>query len=186
MADTATLVRHGATEWSTSGRHTSATDLALLPEGEQGARDVAARLAGTRFSEVLTSPLRRARDTAELAGFADAEVCADLVEWGYGDFEGRTTAAIREETPGWTLWTHGAPGGESAEDVAARCDRVVARIRAARGPVLVFAHGHVLRVLAARWLGLAPAEGRLFRLDTSTVSVLGHERETPVLLRWNA
>lgn len=186
MADTATLVRHGATAWSISGQHTSSTDLPLLPEGEQGGREVAARLAGTHFAEVLTSPLRRARHTAELAGFADAEVCGDLVEWGYGDYEGRTTAAIREEVPGWTLWTHGAPGGESAADVAARCDRVVARIRAASGPVLVFAHGHVLRVLTARWLGLGPAEGRLFRLDTSTVSVVGVERETPVLLRWNA
>lgn len=186
MADTATLVRHGATEWSVSGQHTSTTDLPLLPEGERGGRDVAARLTGTDFALVLTSPLRRARHTAELAGFPDAEVCEDLIEWRYGDYEGRTTASIREETPGWTLWTHGAPGGESAEEVAARCDRVVARIHAAPGPVLVFAHGHVLRVLTARWLGLGPAEGRLFRLDTSTVSVLGHERETPVLLRWNA
>lgn len=185
MADSAILVRHGATEWSVSGQHTSATDLPLLPAGEQGGRDVAARLGAADFAEVLTSPLRRARHTAELAGFPDAEVCDDLFEWRYGDYEGRTTASIREQVPGWTLWTHGAPGGETAEQVAERCDRVVARIRAASGPVLVFAHGHVLRVLTARWLGLGPAEGRLFRLDTSTVSELGHERETPVLLRWN-
>lgn len=185
MADTVTLVRHGATEWSVSGQHTSTTDLPLLPEGEQGARDIAERLATTTFAEVLTSPLVRARRTAEIAGFPDAEVCPDLVEWGYGDYEGRTTLAIREDVPGWTLWTHGAPGGETADQVAARCDRVVARIREASGPVLVFAHGHVLRVLTARWLGLEASEGRLFRLDTSTVSVLGHERESPVLLRWN-
>ena len=186
MADTVTLVRHGATEWSVSGQHTSTTDLPLLPEGEQGALDVAARLERTSFAEVLTSPLKRARRTAELAGHPDAEICDDLVEWRYGDYEGRRTVEIREEVPGWTLWTHGAPGGETADEVAARCDRVVERIRAASGPVLVFAHGHVLRVLTARWLGLPPSEGRLFRLDTSTVSVLGHERETPVLLRWNS
>lgn len=186
MAESATIVRHGATEWSVSGQHTSATDLPLLPAGEQGAREVAARLAGQSFAEVLTSPLRRARHTAELVGHPGAEVCDDLVEWGYGDYEGRTTAEIRESIPGWTLWTHGAPGGETAEEVAARCDRVIARVRASSGPVLLFAHGHVLRVLTARWLGLAPTEGRLFRLDTSTVSVLGHERETPALLRWNA
>lgn len=186
MADSVTLVRHGATEWSVSGQHTSTTDLPLLPEGEAAARAVAQRLAGSTFAEVLTSPLRRARHTAELAGYPDAEVCPDLVEWAYGDYEGRTTAEIREHDPGWTVWSHPSPGGESAAQVAARCDRVVERVRAASGPVLVFAHGHVLRVLTARWLGLAPTEGRLFRLDTSTVSVLGHERETPVLLRWNA
>lgn len=186
MADSVTLVRHGATEWSVSGQHTSTTDLPLLPEGEAAARTVAERLAGTTFAEVLTSPLRRARHTAELAGYPDAEVCPDLVEWAYGDYEGRTTPQIREQDPGWTVWTHPSPGGESAAEVAARCDRVVERVRAASGPVLVFAHGHVLRVLTARWLGLAPTEGRLFRLDTATVSVLGHERDTPALLRWNA
>lgn len=186
MAESATIVRHGATEWSVSGQHTSTTDLPLLPAGEQGARDVATRLAGESFAEVLTSPLRRARHTAELVGYPAAEPCDDLIEWRYGDYEGRTTAEIRESIPGWTLWTHGAPGGERAEEVAARCDRVIERIRQAPAPVLLFAHGHVLRVLTARWLGLEPNEGRLFRLDTSTVSVLGHERETPALLRWNA
>ncbi|GAA1501704.1 histidine phosphatase family protein [Nocardioides humi] len=185
MADSALLARHGATEWSVSGRHTSRTDLPLLPEGEEVARGLAARLADRDFAEVLTSPLLRARRTAELAGFADAEVCDDLREWGYGDYEGRTTAEIRQDVPGWTIWTHPCPGGEPAEEVAARCDRVVARIREVDGPVLVFAHGHLLRALAARWLGLPVGEGRLFRLDTATLSELGHERETPVLLRWN-
>ncbi len=186
MADSAFLVRHGATEWSMSGRHTSATDLPLLPEGEEVARGLGARLAGQTFAEVLTSPLQRARRTAELAGYAGAEPTADLREWGYGDYEGRTTAEIRAEVPDWTVWTHPCPGGESGADVAARCDRVVTRILAAPGPVLVFAHGHLLRALAARWLGLPVADGRLFRLDTATVSEVGHERETPVLLRWNA
>lgn len=188
MADSAFLVRHGATEWSVSGRHTSTTDLPLLPEGEDVARGLPARLAGPSYSLVLSSPLKRARRTAELAGFADAELDDDLLEWGYGDYEGRTTPEIRAEVPGWTVWTHPCPGGESADEVAARCDRVVARIRAAQaaGPVLLFAHGHVLRALAARWLGRPVADGRLYRLDTATVSTLGHERETPVLVRWNA
>lgn len=186
MTASAYLVRHGATEWSNSGKHTSSTDLPLLPEGEEGARLLAARLASTSFAEVLTSPMERARRTAAIAGFGDAEVCPDLVEWGYGDYEGRTTPEIREEVPGWTVWTHGCPGGESADDVTARCDRVIERIRAASGPVLLFAHGQSLRALAARWIGLTAGEGRLFRLDTATVSELGHERETPVLLRWNA
>ena len=185
MADSAFLARHGATEWSVAGRHTSRTDLPLTPAGEEVARGLADRLAGNAFAEVLTSPLRRARRTAELAGFPDAELCDDLVEWGYGDYEGRTTAEIREVVPDWTVWTHPSPGGEPADAVAARCDRVVVRIKDAPGPVLVFAHGHVLRALAARWLGLPVADGRLFRLDTATLSQLGHERETPVLLRWN-
>ncbi|HWI44258.1 MAG TPA: histidine phosphatase family protein [Nocardioides sp.] len=180
------LARHGATEWSVAGRHTSTTDLPLLPEGEEAARALAGRLAGTSFAEVLTSPLQRARRTAQLAGFPDAEVCEDLVEWRYGDAEGRTTTQLREHVPDWTVWTHGCPGGETADEVGARCDRVAERVRAASGPVLLFAHGHVLRVLTARWLGLPPTDGRLFRLDTATLSELGYERETPVLLRWNA
>ncbi|WP_182377316.1 histidine phosphatase family protein [Nocardioides sp. WS12] len=186
MADSAYLVRHGATEWSVSGKHTSSTDLPLLPEGEEGARLLAPRLASIEFAEVLTSPMQRARRTAEIAGFGGAEVCPDLVEWGYGDYEGRTTPDIRAEVPGWSVWTHGCPGGESGADVTVRCDRVVERILAASGPVLLFAHGHLLRALAARWIGLTASDGRLFRLDTATVSELGHERETPVLLRWNA
>jgi len=187
VADTQVwLVRHGPTEWSRSGRHTSVTDLPLLPDGEEEAAGLALRLDAERFGLVLTSPRLRARRTAELAGHRDAEVTDDLAEWAYGDYEGLTTPEIRERVPGWTVWTHPSPGGESATEVGARLDRVVERARAAGGKTLVFAHGHSLRVLAARWLGLPPQEGRLFRLDTATVSVLGYERETPVLLRWNS
>lgn len=186
MAATVTLLRHGATEWSISGRHTSTTDLPLLPEGELSARQVADRLGDATFARVFASPLQRARRTAELAGFSDAEVRVDLVEWDYGDFEGRTTASIREDVPGWTVWTHPSPGGETAAEVAARCDRVLAEVAAVDGPVLLVAHGHLLRVLAARWLGLPPEAGRLFRLDTATLSVLGYERETRVLANWNS
>ncbi|WP_309647727.1 histidine phosphatase family protein [Nocardioides sp.] len=184
------LVRHGPTEWSENGRHTSVTDLPLLPHGEELARELAPRLTGassaTPFAQVLTSPRRRARRTAALAGFAHAEVDDDLVEWAYGDYEGITTPQIRESVPGWTVWTGGCPGGESPDEVGARLDRVVGRARRASGATLVFAHGHSLRVLTARWLGLPVQDGRLFRLDTATVSVLGYERESPVVLRWNS
>ena len=180
------LVRHGATEWSTAGRHTSITDLPLLPDGEETAVALGARLSSTDFRLVLTSPRRRARHTAELAGYAAAEVTDDLAEWAYGDYEGLTTPEIRESVPGWTVWSHPSPGGETAAEVAARLDRVVERARAGGGRTLAFAHGHSLRVLAARWLGLPPEDGRLLRLDTATVSVLGFERESPVVLRWNA
>ena len=180
------LVRHGPTEWSENGRHTSVTDLPLLPHGEELARDLAGRLGEQDFVQVLTSPRQRARRTAELAGFAGAVVDEDLVEWAYGDYEGVTTPEIRETVPGWTVWTDPCPGGETAEQVGARLDRVVARAEAAAGRTLVFAHGHSLRVLTARWLGLPVVDGRLFRLDTATVSVLGHERESPVILRWNS
>ncbi|HTW15711.1 MAG TPA: histidine phosphatase family protein [Nocardioides sp.] len=186
MGDELWLVRHGQTEWSRDGRHTSVTDLPLLPEGEEVARGLPARLAGTDFVQVLTSPRQRARRTAELAGYADAEVDEDLVEWAYGDYEGITTAEIRERVPDWTIWSGPVPGGESAAQVGERLDRVVARARAADGATLVFAHGHSLRALAARWLGLPVSEGRLLRLDTATVSVLGEERGQPVVLRWNS
>ncbi len=180
------LVRHGPTEWSEAGRHTSTTDLPLLPAGEDAARALAPRLAEVGFARVVSSPRLRARRTAALAGFASVELDEDLVEWDYGDYEGRTTPSIRETVPGWSVWTHPTPGGESAASVAARMDRVVARARAVDGPTLVFGHAHGLRALAARWLDLDVAEGRHLRLDTATVSRLGWERESPVILRWNA
>ena len=183
------IIRHGPTEWSRNGRHTSVTDLPLLPESEDDARGLAPRLADLEPALVLTSPRLRARRTVELAGFPDAVVDEDLVEWGYGDYEGLTTPQIRglaEEPDDWTIWRDGCAGGESADQVAERLDRVVARARAAEGTTLAFAHGHSLRALAARWLGLPVGDGRLLRLDTATLSVLGYERETPVLLRWNS
>jgi probable phosphoglycerate mutase len=180
------LVRHGPTEWSESGRHTSTTDLPLLPDGEAAAEALAPRLRGLAFEQVLTSPRLRARRTAQLAGFPDAEVDDDLVEWDYGDYEGLTTDQIRATVPGWTVWTHPCPGGESGAEVAVRLDRVVSRAGAVGGRTLAFGHGHSLRALAARWLGLEVAGGRLLRLDTATVSVLGHEHETPAVLRWNS
>lgn len=180
------LVRHGATEWSVSGRHTSSTDLPLLPEGEEAAKSLAPRLAGIEFAAVLTSPRRRAHRTAELAGFPDATVDEDLVEWDYGDYEGVTTDEIHRTDPGWTIWDGVTPGGESAEQVTARLDRVVAAARDRDGDTLVFAHGHSLRGLAARWLGLPVRDGRLFALGTATVSVLGDDRGQPVVQRWNA
>lgn len=179
------VVRHGETEWSAAGRHTSTTDLPLTTAGEAAARAVGLRLSGTTFDLVLTSPRQRARRTAALAGFPDARVEDDLAEWAYGEYEGVTTAAIRETVPGWTVWTHPCPGGETAEQVGRRIDRVVARVRAHGGRVLAFGHGHALRVLAARWLAQPVAEGRMFQLDTATLSVLGHEREEPVVARWN-
>ncbi|WP_426244894.1 histidine phosphatase family protein [Nocardioides sp. LHG3406-4] len=179
------MCRHGETEWSRDGRHTSTTDLPLTEAGEQVATTLAQRLAGTSFDLVLTSPRLRARRTAELAGFGDAVVDGDLVEWDYGDYEGVTTDEIRRTVPGWTVFTHPSPGGETAEQVGARLDRVVARARGAGGRVLVFGHGHALRVLAARWLEQPVLDGRNLRLDTATISTLGFERETPVLLRWN-
>jgi probable phosphoglycerate mutase len=179
------IVRHGETEWSRDGRHTSTTDLPLTPSGEDVALAVGERLADVRFDQVLTSPRQRARRTAELAGFPDAHVEDDLAEWAYGDYEGVTTATIRETVPGWTVWTHPCPGGETAERVGARVDRVIAKVRAQGGRVLVFGHGHASRALAARWLGQPVADGRLYRLDTATVSVLGYEHESAVMARWN-
>jgi broad specificity phosphatase PhoE len=180
------LIRHGATEWSVSGQHTGTTDLPLLPDGEQTARGLAQRLAGVEFVRVLTSPLQRARQTAELAGFGDhLEVVDDLREWDYGDYEGRTTEDIREQRPGWVLWTDGAPAGEVAAEVATRVDRVIADVRRADGNVAIFAHGHLLRVFGARWCDWPPEEGRRLALGTAAVSVLGYERETAVLIHWN-
>ena len=179
------LVRHGETAWSASGRHTSVTDLELTPSGVAAAQTLTTPLVDIDFVQMLTSPRKRARDTAALAGFPDAEVDADLAEWAYGDYEGLTTPQIREKVPAWTVWTHRCPGGESAAQVGKRLDRVVARTRAADGKTLVFAHGHSLRVLAARWLGLDVADGRIFDLDTATISVLAVDRGTPVVKRWN-
>jgi probable phosphoglycerate mutase len=180
------LVRHGKTEWSRDGRHTSTTDLPLLPEGEEVARGLRGRLADVDFAQVLTSPRQRARRTAELAGFPDAEVDEDLVEWAYGDYEGTTSEEVREHDPGWTIWTHPTPSWETAAQVGDRLDRVVERVRAVEGLTLAFGHGHALRALAARWLGVDVAAGRFFELDTATVSVLGYERETPVVSHWNS
>lgn len=183
------LVRHGVTEWSESGRHTSQTDLPLKTEGEQDAIRLRPRLARWQFALVLTSPLQRARETCRLAGLgAEAQIDDNLAEWNYGDYEGQTTVEIREQLgrPDWTVWNGGRmPRGESVDDVGARVDRVIARVAAAGGPVAVFGHGHCLRILAARWLELAPVEGARLALHTGTLSVLGYERETRVLQRWN-
>jgi broad specificity phosphatase PhoE len=178
------VVRHGETEWSRSGRHTGRTDVPLTETGRREAERLRGWLGERRFALVLTSPLQRAADTARLAGFAGAARCDDLVEWDYGRYEGLTTPEIRRDAPGWTVFRDGVPDGESAEAIGARADEVIARALAAAGDVLLFAHGHVSRVLAARWLGLGPREGRLFALGTAQAGVLGFERETRVLLRW--
>jgi probable phosphoglycerate mutase len=180
------LVRHGETEWSRLGRHTGLTDVPLTEAGRTQATAVARKLAGHEFALVLASPLARAFETARLAGFGDrVEATDDLLEWDYGADEGRTTDDIRKDRSGWTVWRDGPRDGETAAQVAARVDRVIARARAASGDVLAVAHGHVLRVLAARWLGEPPTEGRLYELGTATVSVLGWERETATIERWN-
>lgn len=184
--DEIVLVRHGETEWTRSGQHTGRTDIPLTARGRHDAQAVGEALKSRQFTLVLTSPLSRAAETCRLAGLGDAAVERDeLMEWDYGAYEGRRTVDIREERPGWSLWRDGVPGGETAAQVAARVDRVIAEFRALRGDAVVFAHGHLLRVLAARWLGLEPEAGRLFALDPATISVLGHERETPVLRAWN-
>lgn len=180
------LVRHGETEWSRTGRHTGRTDVPLTDRGRRQAELLQARLVPHRFVRVLTSPLSRAAETCDLAGLGGrAETTGDLSEWDYGGYEGRTTSDIRAERPGWLLWTDGVPDGERAADVGRRVDRLISALRAAGGDVVVFGHGHNLRILAARWLGLPPEAGRLFALGTATISVLGYERELPVLVRWN-
>jgi probable phosphoglycerate mutase len=180
------LIRHGETAWSLSGRHTGTTDIPLTPHGVRQAELLGRRLAGKRFALVLTSPLARARETCRLVGLAaGAAVDADLAEWDYGNLEGRTGAEIRAEIPNWTIWTGAVPGGETAAQVGARADRAIARARRDDGDVALFAHGHLLCVLAARWLGLAPADGRYFALDTASLSVLGWEGEQPVIRSWN-
>jgi broad specificity phosphatase PhoE len=180
------IVRHGETEWSRSGQHTGRTDLSLTPEGERQAEALGRVLAGRRFALVLTSPRRRARDTCRIAGFAaEAQEDPDLAEWDYGEYEGMTRREIEQRDPGWTIWTHGVPGGETADQVAARADRIVAKAAAA-GDALLFSHGHLLRVLAARWLGLPLEEGRRFVLDPATLGILGAERDARVVRVWNA
>jgi probable phosphoglycerate mutase len=179
-------VRHGQTEWSAAGRHTGRTDIPLTDAGRHQAALVASRLAGVPFALVLTSPLGRARETSRLAGLGDrAVVDPDLAEWDYGEYDGRTTADILRERPGWSLWSDGCLGGEAAADVAVRADRVVERCRAAGGDVVLFSHGHLLRVLGSRWVGAEPTFGAALGLSTAAVSVLGYERDTPVLDRWN-
>jgi broad specificity phosphatase PhoE len=180
------LARHGETEWSKNGRHTGRTDVPLTDEGRVQAELLGTSLAGIQFECVYTSPLSRASDTARLAGLEGAaEVRDELLEWDYGEYEGHTTAEIREGRPDWLLWRDGCPAGESAADVGARVDRLLAALDGVDGAVALFAHGHLLRVLAARWLGLPPQDGGLLKLDTATVSVLGWEREVAVVRRWN-
>ncbi|MHB1570632.1 MAG: histidine phosphatase family protein [Solirubrobacteraceae bacterium] len=189
MADRVLIVRHGATEWSVAFKHTGQTDLPLLPEGREQAASLAGRLADERegFALVLCSPLSRARETCELAGFGEqAEIDPDLCEWDYGDYEGLTTPEIREQNPGWNLWTDGCPGGERPEQVVARVERVLERFAGVDGICLAFAHGHVLRVLTARWLEFDVTAGSRFKLAAGALSVLGYERETSALERWNA
>jgi broad specificity phosphatase PhoE len=177
------LARHGETEWSASGKHTSTTDLPLTERGREAARTLGARLAGREFALVLASPLQRAVHTARLAGF-EPEIDPDLTELAYGPYEGRTTAEIREQQPGWTVWEE--PGGETLEAAAARCDRVITRALDAGGDVALFAHGHILRILGARWLELAPDHGAHFKLGTASLSELGFERETRAFEYWNS
>ena len=182
------LVRHGETDWARLGRHTGRTDVALTNLGRAQAEALGRRLAGHRFGTVLTSPLRRATDTARIAGFGDAATTdLDLMEWDYGALEGRLTADIRADMPDWTIWRGPWPNGETIDAVAVRADRVIARLRASGRPgdALVFAHGHLLRVLGARWIGLPAPSGGLFELGTATVSILGWERETPTMELWN-
>jgi broad specificity phosphatase PhoE len=186
MADRLFIVRHGETEWSRSGQHTSHTDLPLTKHGIEQGEVVGRKLSGESFELVLCSPLTRARETCRLAGFADgAELDDDLHEWDYGEYEGRTTPQIRQRNPDWWLWRDGCPSGESPDEAGARLDRVVERCAAVDGDVLAFAHGHSLRVLTARWLGLEVATGAHFKLAAAAVSVLGHERVTPTIDRWS-
>ena len=182
------LARHGETAWSLSGQHTGRTDLPLTERGERNARALGERLRGLVFAKVFTSPLRRAARTCELAGFgAAAEIDPDLVEWDYGHYEGRRTAEIHAERPDWKLFRDGCPGGESPSQIGARADRVVGRVRAVKGDVLLFSSGHFLRVLAARWLGLDAAGGRYFLLSTAGLSALGyeHHQTEPAIRLWN-
>jgi len=180
------LVRHGETEWSKSGQHTGRTDIPLTATGAQQGRALGRHLAGRQFALVLTSPLARARQTCRLAGFDGvAEVSDDLLEWNYGIYEGRTTAAVRAEQPGWSIWTTTVPEGETVEQVGERARRVIARVASVAGDVALFAHAHFLRIFAACWVGLPPIHGRNLTLGTASLCVLGYERETRVIQVWN-
>jgi broad specificity phosphatase PhoE len=184
MPPRAVLLRHGATEWSISGQHTGRTDLPLLGQGREQAEAAGTRLAGFTFVQVLVSPLQRASETARLAGF-EGELEPDLMEWDYGAYEGLTTTDIRQDHPGWSLWADGVPEGERAAEVGRRADRVIEKVRQAEGDTLLVAHGHILRVLTARWLGLPPAGGRMLALGAGGVAVLGWDHEAPVISAWN-
>jgi probable phosphoglycerate mutase len=178
------LIRHGETEWSLSGAHTGSTDIPLTDAGRQQAVALGAYLVRHSFSQVLSSPLSRALDTARIAGY-QPQVDPDLCEWDYGAYEGCKTAEIRQERPGWSLWHDGVPAGESIDEVAARARRAIAKAKQSEGDVALFAHGHLLRILTSCWLELPPAEARLFALGTASISTLGYERETAVIIRWN-
>jgi broad specificity phosphatase PhoE len=181
------LIRHGETEWSVSGQHTGTTDIPLTENGRRVAGLLQPVLTKEIFALVLTSPLQRARETCELAGLGErAEIDRDLMEWNYGDYEGLTPQQIHANRPGWMVFNDGCPGGESPEQVGTRIDRVIAKIRAAEGHVALFAHGHVLRALAARWLGLRAADGCHFLLDTATLNIMSYYRGIPAVKRWNA
>ena len=181
------LIRHGETEWSLSGQHTGITDIPLTENGRKVARLLEPVLAKETFALVLTSPLERARETCELAGLGErAEIDSDLMEWNYGQYEGLTPKQIHAQAPEWMLFNDGCPGGESPEQVGARVDRVIARVRAVEGHVALFAHGHIFRVFAARWLGLPATAGCHFLLDTATLNILGYYRGIPAVKRWNA
>jgi len=182
------LARHGETAWTLSGQHTGLTDIPLTARGERNARRLQIRLRGLQFAKVFTSPLQRALRTCDLAGFESlAELDQDLVEWNYGKYEGRITAEIHEERPDWRLFRDGCPGGETAKDVADRADRIITRVRRVSGNVLIFSSAHFLRVLAARWLGLAPEMGKCFVLSTASISALGYEHDLsePVIRLWD-
>ena len=182
------LARHGETAWTLSGQHTGLTDIPLTARGERNARRLQIRLRGLQFAKVFTSPLQRALRTCDLAGFESlAELDQDLIEWNYGKYEGRITAEIHEERPDWRLFRDGCPGGETAKDVADRADRIITRVRRVSGNVLIFSSAHFLRVLAARWLGLAPEMGRCFVLSTASISALGYEHDLsePVIRLWD-
>jgi broad specificity phosphatase PhoE len=179
------LIRHGETEWSRSGAHTGRTDIPLTPAGRDNAAAIGRYLAGRAFGLVLVSPRQRARDTCTLAGYPDALTEPNLCEWDYGDYEGRTTADIQRERPGWSLWKDGVPNGETVAQVAARAEAAIGRALAIEGDVALFAHGHILRILAARWLGLPPGDGSLFALGTAAIGTLGYEHQTRVITRWN-